>query len=199
MYKTLIMLLTAALLSGCAAMNRLSSEVSSFGAWPQGKAEPSFVFDRPPSQPAQRQQMLEDAALPALMQAGFRQAADPAQADFVIQLAATVSGDPLWVDDFGFAYPFGWRGGWHHRYFGFGYGWGYGPLGGPFPRTAYLREVIVQVRDRRSGQTVYETRASNSSHSPTIDWLLPAMFRAAMADFPNTQPNPRNVVIPLGG
>ncbi len=200
MLKSLIVLLTAALLSGCAAMNRLSSEVSSFGAWPGGKAGSSFVFDRPPSQPVEWQQALEEAALPALTNAGFRLSDDASTADYVVQLGARVSGEPQWTDDFGFANPFGWRGGWPHRHPGLGIGWGYGRFGGPFasPPT-YLREVAVQVRDRRSGQTAYETRASNSSYSPTINSLLPAMFRAALADFPNGGNNPRLVVTPIDG
>jgi hypothetical protein len=63
--------------------------------------------------------------------------------------------------------------------------------------TTYLREVVVLIRDRRSGQTVYETRASNSGYSPSINSLLPAMFGAALADFPHRGPNPRHVVMPI--
>ncbi|MEO8278254.1 MAG: DUF4136 domain-containing protein [Ideonella sp.] len=198
MLKTLTMLLLAALLGGCAAMNQVSSEVSTFGNWPAGTTQPSFVFDRLPSQPAETQNALEDAALPALRSAGFRPAADPSQADYVVQLGASISADPRYVDELDFRSRFGWAGGWHYRRYGFGPGWGFNAFpGGPIG-PMYQREVVVMVRDRRSGQTVYETRASNSSNSPLINYLLPAMFQAALADFPNPAGSRRNVVTPIG-
>ena len=54
--------------------------------------------------------------------------------------------------------------------------------------------MILLIRDRRSGQPVYETRASNQGSSSAINSLLPAMFEAAMKDFPQGGINPRRVV-----
>lgn len=199
MVKTLTMLLLAALLGGCAAMKQVSSEVSTFGNWPAGTAQPKFVFDRLPSQPAENQQALEDAALPALRGAGFVQVADPQQADYVVQLGASITADPRYIDDFDLHARFGW-GGWHYRRFGFRHGWGFGHFpGGPaYIGPTYQREVVVMVRDRRSGRTVYETKAANSGNSPLINFLLPAMFQAAMADFPSAAGTRRQVVTPIG-
>ncbi len=201
MVKTLTVLLLAALLGGCAAMKQVSSEVSTFGDWPAGKAQPNFVFDRLPSQPAETQQALEAAALPALRGAGFRQVGDPAQADYVVQLGASIFADPRYVDELDFNSRFGWGGGWHYRRFGFRHGWGFSHFpGGPASfGPSYQREVVVMVRDRRSGRTVYETKAANSGNSPLINFLLPAMFQAAMADFPSAAGSRRNVVTPIGG
>ncbi len=199
MVKTLTMLLLAALLGGCATMKQVSSEVSTFGNWPAGTAQPKFAFDRLPSQPADNQQLLEDAALPALRGAGFIPVADPRQADYMVQLGASITADPHFVDNFDLRARFGW-GGWHHRNFGFRPGWGFGHFpGGPaFIGPTYQREVVVMVRDRRSGRTVYETKAANSDNSPLINFLLPAMFRAAMADFPSAAGTRRQVVTPIG-
>ncbi|WP_418318398.1 DUF4136 domain-containing protein [Piscinibacter sakaiensis] len=202
MLKSLSLMLVAALLGACATMNNLSSDVSTYGSWPAGQTSPRFVFDRIPSQSAEQQQTLEAAALPALTAAGFRQVDDPAAADYIVQLGATVTADPRWIDDHGFYSPFGWHAGWRHRHFGIGFGggWGWGRYGGPLASQTYSREVVVQIRDRRSGRTVYETRAANSGYSPSIRSLLPAMFDAAMAGFPNSGgANPRRIVTPITG
>lgn len=200
MLRIVTMLVLAALLGGCATMNQVSSEVSTYGNWPAGAAQPNFVFDRLPSQPADTQQALEAAALPALRGAGFRQVADAAQADYVVQLGASITADPRYLDEFAFQSRFGWAPGWHfRRWGGFGPGFGYGYFpGGPIG-PIYQREVVVMVRDRRSGQTVYETKAANSGNSPLITYLLPAMYQAALADFPSPAGTRRNVVMPIGG
>lgn len=198
MLKTWTLLLLAALLGGCASVNQISSEVSTFGNWPAGQTQPSFVFDRLPSQPTETQKALEAAALPALQRAGFKPTNDAGQADYIIQLGANISADPRYLDPLDFNARFGWRG-WHYRHFDPRWGPGFGQFGVGFAGPAYLREVAVLVRDRRSGQTVYETRAANSSNSPLINYFLPAMFEAALANFPNAAGSRRNVVTPIGG
>lgn len=197
MWKTLCVATAALLLSGCAAMNRLSSDVSSFGSWPAGRAASSYSFERLPSQQQQpeQQQLLEEAARPALQAAGFREAADAASAEFSVQLGARVTGDERWWHEDRFGGPLGWWGRYPYPRFGVGLGlWpGRFAYGGPVS-TVYEREVLLLIRDRRSGQTVYETRASNQGPSSVINSLLPAMFAAAMKDFPAVAPQPRRVV-----
>lgn len=186
MRKTLALLITAFVLAGCASLNLLNNDVSTYSQWPQGRQAGTYAFERLPSQQARAdaQQQLENAARPALEAAGFTPAADAQEADFLVQVGARVTAyaDPF--DD-----PFFWRGGpfWGRRHFwGPGWGWGYtGP--------DYEREVAVLIRDRRSGQALYEARAANSGASPSIESLLPAMFEAAMKDFPHGGINPRKV------
>jgi hypothetical protein len=59
--------------------------------------------------------------------------------------------------------------------------------------------VALLIRDRRTGQLLYEARASNTGPSASIDRLLPAMFAAAMQDFPSAGPNPRTVTTKISG
>jgi hypothetical protein len=61
----------------------------------------------------------------------------------------------------------------------------------------YEREVAVLMRDRRTGQVLYETRASNESLSGGDGTTFAAMFEAALKDFPQPAVNPRRVSIPL--
>ena len=191
---------TVLVLTGCASFNNLSNDVSTFGAWPAQRTPATFVFERLPSQEAhpERQQQLEDAARAAVEAAGFKQAASPADAEYLMQLGARVStNDPWFYND-----PFLLR-----SNFRYGFGWGYNRWGrSPWGlgvaysvdgRSSYEREVAVLIRDRRSGELLYEARASNNGPSASIDYLLPAMYRAAMKDFPGIGPKPHNVTVEL--
>ena len=195
MLRSLSVLIAAAVLSGCAAMNQLSNEVSSFGPWPSGRQAASFAFERLPSQQQQpeQQQLLEDAARPALVAAGFTPAPDAAQATYSVQLGARVSADDRHFFDDGFSSPWGLRGFYGHPRFGLGMGYARFYPGRSLSPT-YDREVLLLIRDRQSGQTLYETRAASTGNSSAINSLLPAMFEAAMKDFPSVGVNPRRVV-----
>jgi hypothetical protein len=181
-------------LSGCAGMATLRSEVASFGDWPAGQAAGTYAFERLPSQQAraQEQEVLETAARPALEAAGFKPAPVGTEPQVLVQLGARITrvdrspwDDPLW-----------WGG-------SFG-AWRYGPWSGPSwhlglrmdpPRVD--REVAVLLRDRASGKPVYEARASNDGYSIGNAQLLAAMFAAALKDFPAVGLSPRVVVVPL--
>ncbi len=183
-------------LTGCAALRSLNSEVSSYGQWPADRKPSSYVFERLPSQQArpQHQQALEDAARRAVELAGFTPAADEKAADVSIQLGARVSAtDRSPYDD-----PFWWRGGLyysHHSRLGRGF-WGPG-IGMQFSTPTYEREVALLIRDRKTGQALYEARASNDGASPSLNSLMPAMFEAALKDFPTGGINPRNVSVEI--
>jgi len=183
-------------LGGCASFNNLSSEVSTFGPWPAERKPATFAFERLPSQQQhpEHQQELENAARGAVEAAGFRAAADLNSAEYLMQVGARVSTNDPWI----YNEPLFWRAGWRYPY---GYHrWGRGPywgMNGGFGyyggTTTFEREVALLIRDRKTGQLLYEARASNAGPSASIDYLLPAMFEAAMKDFPGTGPNPRAV------
>ena len=199
--RSLAMVLAAGVLAGCASLNSVDSDVSSYGTWPAGRAPGSFAFERLPSQEAQgeRQGQLELAARGALEKAGFTQASDAASADVTVQLGARVTrydsspwDDPFWWrwggPHFG-AFP-GRYPGWYHPYLGFG---------STYSTPRYDREVALLIRDRRSGAPLYEARATSDGYSVGDNTLLAAMFEAALKDFPTPAVNPRRVSIPLGG
>jgi hypothetical protein len=165
-------------LGGCAAFNNLNSEVSTYGPWPAERKPATFAFERLPSQQVhpERQQQLEDAARGAVEAAGFRAAPDLGSAEYLLQVGARVTSNEPWIyNDALF-----WRGGLRYGY-GYGYGgrWGRGPfwgLNGGFGyanSATFDREVALLIRDRKTGQLLYEARA--------------------MKDFPGTGPNPRSV------
>ena len=185
---------TAAMLAGCAGVSTLSSEVASYGEWPQGQAPGTYAFERLPSQQArpQQQDALEAAARPALEAAGFKPVVAGSEPQVLVQLGArvTVADRSPWED------PLWWPG-------SFGY-WRSGPWPGPSWRLGlrmdsprYDREVAVLLRDRVTGRPLYEARASNDGYSMGNASLLAAMFAAALQDFPATGLSPRTVVVPL--
>lgn len=206
MRTTLVLLAAAAAVAGCASLNSVDSDVSSFSRWPAGRVPSTYAFERLPSQQAnpQQAQMLEDTARRAIEGAGFAPAPEGAAADVTVQLGARITetdrspfDDPFWYGGYGswhrpFAYsrfgrPF-WGPGWRRSY---GYGYGYGA---DFPR--YEREVALLIRDKRSGQPLYESRAQTEGLTTGVGSVLPAMFRATLKDFPaGSASNPHRVVV----
>jgi hypothetical protein len=202
MRKALSILIATAALSACAGVNQLSNDVSTYSLWPADRKPTTYTFERLPSQQAnaQQQQVLEEAAHRAMTQAGFTLANDPSAADVTVTLGARVTAqDRSPYDD-----PFWWRGGLYgYRHFvGRPYYYrGFGPhFGYPFyDTTTYEREVAMLIRDRKTGQPLYEARVTNDGYSPSINSLLSAMFEAGLKDFPRGGANPRRVVTQIAG
>lgn len=194
MIRRLVLASSVALLGGCATMNTVVADVSSFGEWPAGRASGTYAFERLPSQQARASDadQLEQLARPALEKAGFKAIAPGQEPDVLVQVGARISqlarspwDDPLW-----------WRG---------GFGWyRHGPWGGPawslsarIDTLRYAREAGVLIRDRSSGKPLYEARAVNDSGPRDDAAVIGALFEAALADFPRPALNPRRVSVTL--
>lgn len=206
---SLAALSAVSLFTGCASMRSLDSDVSTYSQWPAGRKPMSYVFERLPSQVdhPQQQQVLEDSARQAVEAAGFVPAKDVKTADVSIQLGARVTAterspfdDPFWYGGFrtSFYGGFGnrgrfWGSNWGYGAFPYGYGYGFGRYDWPY----YEREVGLLIRDKQSGQALYEASANNNGTSSAVPLLLPAMFAAALKDFPNGGSKPHRVNIPL--
>ena len=188
-------------LGGCATLRQIDSDVSTYNQWPAERKPASYTFERLPSQQArpEQQQKLEDAARRAVEAAGFTRAAEASDADVTIQVGARAPPAERWVYDD----PFWWRGGLYtHRRRGYhpahwGFGGGFGGFGAPLPSPSYEREVVVLIRDRKTGQPLYEAQAANGGASASISSLLPALYEAALKDFPHAGVNPRRVSVEL--
>lgn len=184
----------AALLGGCAALNTIEPDVTSYGQWPAGRAPGLFAFDRLPSQQAdaQAQAAVEAAARPALEALGFRLAPAGTPPEVLVQVGARATRVEMspWID------PLWWRGGFGH--------WRSGPWSGPRvmwvgwdERPRVEHEVAVLLRDRASGQPLIEARASSASSTARSADGLRALFVAALTGFPATSPKTRSVSVPL--
>jgi hypothetical protein len=205
MTRTLVALIAGAALSGCASLYNVDADVSSFSRWPAGRGVTTYAFERLPSQQAQPQQaqMLEDAARRAIEASGLVAAPEGGAPDVTVQLGARITETgPSYYDD-----PF-WYGGMYpwHRPFGYGRygrpywgpGWRYGYWGGYYPyyNSYYDREAAVLIRDKRSGEPLYEARAASQGPTSGMPTILPALFIAAMKDFPaGSTTNPHRVTV----
>lgn len=188
-----VLLLAAASLAGCALLNTVQADLSTWGEWPAGRQPGSYAFDRLPSQQARADETerLEAAARPALEKAGFVPAAPGATPDVLVQVAARSArtAPDIWAD------PLWWRGGFgYYRRSWTGPVWVIDPR---FDNSRYDREVALLLRDGASGKPLYEARVSNEGSSAGGQSLLVALFQGALIDFPRTGPNPRTVSVTL--
>jgi len=206
MTRAIATLLAAAALAGCASLNNVVSDVSSYSRWPAGRAPSTYAFERLPSAQArpQQAQMLEDAARAAIEGAGFRPTPEGSAPDVTVQIGARITvtdyspfDDPFWYGGYGI---------WHRPFVYGRYGrpyWGpygrYGSWWGPGPDfPTYEREVGVLIRDKRSGDPLYEARAESEGTSSGVATVLPAMFVAALKDFPaGSATNPHSVTVEM--
>ncbi len=196
-------LIAGASLAGCASLYSVDADVSSFSRWPAGRSASTYAFERLPSQQteAQATQQLEDAARPAVEAAGFVRVAEGGTADVTVQLGARITetdrspfDDPFWYGGYGVWHrPFVY--GRYGRPF-WGPGWRRGFWGPAADFPSYDREVAVLIRDKRSGEPLYEARAESEGPTSGGATVLPAMFIAAMRDFPGgSTSNPHRVTV----
>lgn len=189
------MILAAALLSGCATGYLLDNNVQSFSGLAALPPEPTYRFERLPSQQSPAHAQLEALADPALHKAGLRR--DDARPRYSVQITARVQRvlSP-WAspwDGWGWG-GWGWGAGFGLHPYGFGHFGAFGRMESPW----YQREVELIMRELPSNHVVFESRAANDG--PWLDHgsVLPAMFEAALQGFPNPPPGPRRVDIQIG-
>jgi hypothetical protein len=193
--KRLTLLLTLSmmfLLGGCASVRRIDSDVTTVVATAAGQnlQGARYRFERLPSQLYNPEAGLaEQQAEQAMAAVGMVRDDAGAQLSVLVGWSSvTYVNDP-----FG---PFGTRG--HiligrgvHPQVGVGMNMRFPPP------NQYRREVSLVMRDLRSGQVVYETRASHDGHWADSSPVFATLFQAAMAGFPNPPASPRKVFIDI--
>jgi len=188
-------------LTGCASMRLIDSDVVSVNAAPAGMnlQGAKYRFERLPSQANNPEAgQAEQQAQAAMTAVGLVR--DDAGASLSVLLG--FSGTQYLADPWGrpigpSTWPFG------RITIGTGFGVGLGShagvgLGMRFPPpTHYQREVSLLMRDLKSGQVVYETRASHSGPWNDSLPIFATLFQAALANFPNPPAGLRRVNIEL--
>ncbi len=174
----------AVLLSGCATSFVLDNKVQAFSSLPALPAQPTYRFERLPSQQATAQNELEAMADAALHKAGLRR--DDTQPRYSVQVNARLQ--PVLAP---WASPWdGWGGfGMRRHGVGFGLGGRLSSLESPW----YHREASVIVRELVSNWVVFESQAVNDGPWSSSASVFPAMFEAALQGFPNPPIGPRVV------
>ena len=186
----------ATLLSGCAGMRVVDSQVLAVANVPAGVQlqGAKYRFERLPSQTHNPEAGLaEQQAEQALAAVGLMR--DDAQAQ--LSVLVSLPGTQYLADPSGAPYP----GPYGSISIGRGMPWGSGigfGMGMRFPPpTHYRREVSLILRDLRSGQVVYETRASHDGPWHDSTTIFATLFKAALANFPNPPAGPQRVNIEI--
>lgn len=184
-------------LAGCATAHpSISSDVTSYSRWPAQRQPGTYEFETLPSVEASsaQQRQLQDAARPAIERAGFVPAQAGKTPDFRIQLGLRITAavrtspfdDPFWYTGArwrsGRGLPGSWPG-WPSRI---------DPYPDGFDRQ---REVAVLIRPSDSSQAVFEAHAGNDDAAFTVGRALPAMFSAALTDFPQGNSTTRRIAV----
>ena len=145
--------------------------------------------------------MLEDAARLAIEGAGFVPVLEGSTADVTMQLGARITetdsspfNDPFWYGGYGgrgpgrSATPPTAAAYWRRGYWGPGawapYTWGWGPY---YDFPYYQREVALLIRDKRSGDPLYEARAVSEGNSAGIPGGAAGDVRRRAQGFPERQ------------
>jgi len=176
------------LLTGCASGYLLDNTVQSFSQLTALPPQPTYRFERLPSQQDPWHQQLEAMADVALRNAGLQR--DDSNARYSVQVGAQLQQvlSP-WARPW---YGWGSFGVSHHGVgLGFGFPLGYGYVEPPW----FQREVSIIMRELSSNRAVYETRAFNVGPWTDDRSVLPVMFQAALQGFPSPPPGPRRVDI----
>jgi Domain of unknown function (DUF4136) len=213
-----LLVVTFSLLTGCAGVRLIDSEVNAFSKLATVPPASTYRFERLPSQQTDvaSQDQLETIAQTALDKVGLRRVGDapgsPA-ARYSVQMTVLQTQNNVpgygWWPHFGIPVVIGTsvvvgaahtRGRYRHGLgfgFGLGYGYGYGyPYGFPYLVASppnYLRDVALVMRDVASNTVVYETRAKHEGPWSDSMAILPAMFDAALQGFPAAPAGPRRV------
>ncbi len=199
MYKALAAIIFALVtLTGCGSMRLVDTEVHSFATPPVVSAGASYRFERLPSQQADagRQDKLEAVAQQALMRVGLKR--DDGAAGYSVQVSygMKVDAHAPWEQP----EPWGWNLGW-----GIGWGGRGGSLmfggGAPFGYLAsspyYWHQISLVMRSLATNQVVYETHAKHDGRWADSEAVLPALFEAALKDFPNPPAGVRRINIEI--
>jgi hypothetical protein len=156
-----------------------------------------YRFERLPSQANNPEAGLAEQQAEAAMTA-VGLVRDDANAQ--ISVLVGFAGTQYLADPWGRPLP---PGAWSPYYGSISVGRGYGPnvglgMGMRFPPpTQYRREVSLIMRDLRSGQVVYETRATHDGIWSDSTQIFATMFQAALANFPNPPAGLRRVNIDI--
>ena len=199
LWTGLILALGLGLLQGCASMRIVDSDVVSVAAAPAGMnlQGAKYRFERLPSQANNPEAGLAEQQAQAAM-AAVGLVRDDANAQ--ISVLVGFAGMQYLADDWGRPLP---PGAWSPYYGSISMGRGIGPnvglgMGMRFPPpTQYRREVSLIMRDLKSGQVVYETRATHDGPWSDSGQIFATLFQAAMANFPNPPAGPRRVNIEI--
>jgi len=179
-------ILLVLLLAGCAGPRMIDSEVQAFAGKTAAVQGASYQIERLPSQLTDTTRAtLEDMAHAALAQAGLKRS--EATARYSIQVSAAVE---QYVREVLMPERRRWM--WRDPF----YLWGSSTLLVTEP-SRFRHSVLFVMRDRTSGDIVYETSAGYESGWADGARVFPVLMQAALRDYPTPPNGPRTISLPM--
>lgn len=198
----MLMVLSSALLSGCASFVR--SDVVAFHDWPAEMPNKVYTFDRTPEQQNNlEQQSYENLVRTELTRLGFVEAQNPKGAILKVSMRYSINGrdvrvvepvvDPYWP--YGYGYPF------YGRYGPYYYDpfW-YGPPVTQYREVQYQvfnRELNILITQIRDGKKLYDVTVDSDGGNGSLAFAMPYMVKSAFSEFPGRSGVPRRVKLEI--
>ncbi|MFZ1179981.1 MAG: DUF4136 domain-containing protein [Herbaspirillum sp.] len=191
----ILVLAGCALLAGCAST--ITSNVTSFHAWPADLKNKSFLFTPTKEQENNLEYRNYEQLIRAeLLRLGFTDASPAAAAALKVAFSYGIRSGTVVVTQPPYD-PF-WRG----RPFG---PWGPGPFYDPFWSPAgqisvfpvFQRRLSLSISRADNDQKLYEVTVDSEGREAALPTAMPYMTRSAFSDFPGPNGVPRHVVLQL--
>ncbi|WP_309680144.1 DUF4136 domain-containing protein [Polaromonas sp.] len=190
------------LMTGCSGMRLVDSDVTAFPRWngaPPGPGTP-YRFERLPSQqaPELQQDQVEAQARAALARVGLELQPSAARYSVQVQLSIQLLERAPYQGGYSDGYGFGGAGvflGGGSRGASLGLSFPFGRTG--FMQPWYRRDLNILMRDLRTQQVVYETRALHDGVWSDTEAVLPAMLDAALRGFPQPPAGTRRINVEI--
>ncbi|MGB6055666.1 MAG: DUF4136 domain-containing protein [Burkholderiaceae bacterium] len=193
------------LLGGCATT--IQNEVTAFNDWPQDLPDKSFAFAPGAAQDNDLEyRRYQELVRAQLLRLGFTDAAGKAPRlkvalDYGIDSRDVRTIEPVVIDPYWFGPPPFYGPYWRR----FGY---YGPFYDPFwyqpvvqqretSYRVYTRRLDITITRAADGRQLYQVRVRSEGRIGSLPAVMPAMIRAAFADFPGPNGVPRQIELKL--
>ena len=183
------------LLSGCSSLRVIESQVQTTPQWTSpAPTKASYRWDRLPADANNPQAGWAEVVLESTL-APLGWTRNDTEAEYSVWVGVRTAeyvldawGRPIrgpWTPHLQISMSTGFRA----RGVGMGYGYGYGlppyRYNGFPPAAGYAQEVSVIIRDLRTSNVVYQTKASHDGPWSDHTTILQAMISAALQGFPN--------------
>ncbi|MFT3813626.1 MAG: hypothetical protein QM740_09635 [Acidovorax sp.] len=190
-----LFLALAALLTGCASVRAVDSDVHSYSTLAALPQPATYRLDLLPSQQAHSAVFapIEVQAMQSLAKVGLTR--DDQNGRLVVQIGAEARNTlpqnwPYYYGPYGRPWGWGGYGGWRGRRFGGGMGMGWMM---DTPPTLLYRAVSIVMRDARTQKVVYETAASHEEVWSNDALIFGVLFDAALTGFPQPPTGARQI------
>jgi len=203
-----VLVVTGALMAGCATPPSVRSQVTSFNEWPPEMQDKTYVFERTKEQnDSLEYRNYENLVRAELQRLGFTEASNAGSIKLKVSLDYGVStrdvhvSEPVVLNN-PYPYPPNWYGpAWRGYYGPFYDPFWYGPPvvdRREYNYQAFTRRLKVTLTQASDGKKIHETTVVSEGTNGSLAVVMPYMVRSAFMDFPGKNGVPRVIELKMG-